>query len=226
MASAPGFQYSVLIWTTDMIPPWNPQGVLPPVRPGAYDTDPDRSPYRVPVDHFVERFASSAARAEILQGFLDHRAALHQAGIITGYQWLDGSFAEDIEGLELRPPNDLDVVTFYPFVDAQREQELLTEFPHVFDSQYSKDAFRIDAYFYPIGVASTRSMIRWIVYWYSMWSHRRSMTGRSVRRRGSSRSGFSRVNLWKGFLEVDLLPNRDACARNLLELMIQERGWR
>ena len=49
----------------------------------------------------------------ILDGFLRFRELLTQAGFVSGFQWVDGSFLENVEMLENRPPNDLDVVTFY-----------------------------------------------------------------------------------------------------------------
>lgn len=94
-----------------MIPEWNEQGVLPPIRPGAGPTSADRAPYRVSLQQLVTRFAISPERAAILQGFLNYRAALHAAGIIVGFQWIGGSFVEDIETVEGRAPNDMDVVT-------------------------------------------------------------------------------------------------------------------
>ena len=210
--------------TIGMIPAWNSQGVLPPVRPGAGGNSADRAPYRVSLEHLVGRFAVSLDRAQILQGFLDHRAALHQLGIVSGFQWVDGSFAEDIETLEARPPNDIDVVAFYPFVSRRHDMMLLQNYPHIFDAEYSREKFNVDAYFYPINTENTRDMIRWVTYWYSMWSHRRSVTRRSARRRGALHSAYARINLWKGFVEVELFPDRDVEARNALDLIIRQRG--
>ena len=95
----------------------------------------------------MERFAISPARAAILRGFLDYRAALHAAGIIVGFQWVDGSFVENIETLEEREPNDMDVVTFCGLAAEGHD--------HLFTSAAAKEAFRIDAYLYRIDLPLT-----------------------------------------------------------------------
>lgn len=45
-------------------------------------------------------------------GLLDLRAELTLAGKSDGFQWVDGSFTEDVEVQQGRTPNDVDVVTF------------------------------------------------------------------------------------------------------------------
>ena len=181
-----------------MIPDWNEQGVLPPVRPGAGGSSPDRAPYRAALEELVERFATSPARAEILQGLLNYRLALHQTGITAGFQWVNGSFVENVEALEGRPPNDIDVVTFCAVPDGG--------YAHLFDGDAIKDAFQVDAYFFPLNASLTAPRVHQIAYWYSMWSHRRN-------------------GLWKGFLEVDLNPDADIAARTALNARIQREDW-
>lgn len=93
------------------IPPFTSSGALPPFLGGNPAVQAKMSPYSTTLVKLVDRFASSNVRKEILKGYLDHRAALLNLGI-TGFQWLDGSFLEDIEALESRPPGDIDLVTF------------------------------------------------------------------------------------------------------------------
>ena len=93
------------------IPPWTSRGVLPSIDPGD-PTGGDRSPYPASLLDVVMRFSTSPERRTILQGLLDYRAALHRMGLVSGFQWLDGSFLENIELLESRSPRDIDVVTF------------------------------------------------------------------------------------------------------------------
>jgi hypothetical protein len=76
-------------------------------------SSPDRSPYRVDLISFIDRFSTTAPRVKILDGLLRFRAWLHNLGILSGFQWVDGSFLEDIETIAKRPPNDIDVVTFF-----------------------------------------------------------------------------------------------------------------
>lgn len=94
--------------TTVAISQWNTLGLLPPVNP----TSAERSPYPVALLDVILRFATSPERCKVLKGFLDYRAALHGMGLVNGFQWLDGSFTEQVETLERRSPRDIDVVTF------------------------------------------------------------------------------------------------------------------
>src|SRR5262245_49215124 len=93
------------------IPPFDGiLNVLPP-HLGAPGMVLDLSPYRCTVAEVCDRFAISPARKRILDGLLKLRAELFALGI-EGFQWLDGSFVEDIEAQEGRDPGDMDVVTF------------------------------------------------------------------------------------------------------------------
>ncbi len=75
------------------IPDWNAAGLLPPVDPRA-PTRLARSPYRMALTELVLRFAHSPERRAVLEGFFAYRAALHAAGLIQGFVWLNGSFLE------------------------------------------------------------------------------------------------------------------------------------
>jgi hypothetical protein len=97
--------------TPALLPAFTSQGVLPPYVGLPADTN-GRSPYRVSLLDFAQRFATSTPRIEILKGFLVHRARLLAAGII-GFQWLDGSFVENIEA-EGRVPSALEAVINFP----------------------------------------------------------------------------------------------------------------
>ena len=94
------------------IPAWTAEGVLPLIH-SLQPMAAARSPYVVSLTDYVLRFGDTAERNRVLNGFLRYRAALHNAGVVEGFQWLDGSFLEHIEMTEGRPPNDIDVVTFY-----------------------------------------------------------------------------------------------------------------
>lgn len=93
---------------------WNEEGLIPPVK------DPigrDRSPYRMPLSDFVEEFGVSRLRRDLLSDLLDLRAALHEARLVKGFQWINGSFAEHVEVRRNRAPDDIDVVRFYHIPD-------------------------------------------------------------------------------------------------------------
>lgn len=177
------------------IPDWNAQRVLPPndsSDPGSAS----RSPYMVRLDEVVLRFGTSGERRALLEGLLQYRAALHAVGLVRGFQWLDGSFLEDIEVLESRPPNDLDVVTFFRNPDGGLDDSVAPQTMQLLDRRVAKQRLRLDVYYEDLGLASEGIVDR-AVYWYSLWSHRRD-------------------NSWKGYLQVDLAPDQDAAARALL----------
>ncbi len=182
--------------TTVAIPDWNAQGVIPPIN-NLQPTLADRSPYTVSLTDVVFRFGLSAERRTVLDGFLRYRAALHAAGLVQGFQWLDGSFLEHVELLESRPPNDIDVVTFYKLPVGKTQQDLHAQTPDIFpnnrDSQQTMKAnYHVDAYTVHLGMVSER-LVKQGTYWYSMWSHRRNQ-------------------IWKGYVQVDLAPVEDAAA--------------
>lgn len=177
------------------IPKWTAAGVLPPVDP-ADPVSPVRSPYRVSLTDFVLRFGTSDERCVVLTGFLKYRDELVKLGVTRGFQWVDGSFLEEVEVLEKRPPNDVDVVTFYHLPTGKNQADLLAANPDLFDPAKVKNNFRADAYTQEMG-ASPEALIASTAYWYSVWSHRRNQ-------------------LWKGFVEIDLNPTMDAAASALL----------
>ena len=94
------------------IPPFNVSGVLPPFLANPVDQA-GTSPYRTTLVKLVERYGTTQRRLQILWGFLAYRQALMNAGLTQGFQWLDGSFLEDIERTAGRPPGDLDLVNFF-----------------------------------------------------------------------------------------------------------------
>lgn len=186
-----------------MIPLWNAAAVLPAIRPGQPGHSPDRSPYRVPMAEFVERFGSSKERIAILRGLIAYRTALAQSAIISGFQWLDGSFLENKELLEGAPPKDVDVVTFYLLPAGHSQSDLMGAYPDLFDHEFVKKTYLVDEYTYQIGLELGRFDVRQISYWSSMWSHRRT-------------------GLWKGFVQVDLSAAQDTIATSLLNQIEKE----
>ena len=172
--------------TTVAIPSWNVLGLLPPID-SKIPTSPDRSPYCVSLKDVVMRFATTLERRNVLSGFLKYRQALHQLGFKSGFQWLNGSFAEDVEMIEKRPPHDMDVVTFLHtpehFVLSDKDMK-------IFNNDYAKSHFSVDAYIVELDELSSDQIVIHSAYWYSMWSHRRNQA-------------------WKGFLQIELDPAED-----------------
>jgi hypothetical protein len=69
--------------------------VLPP-----HTGDPRRreqlSPFPCTTTELCQRFATTPERLAILDGFPRFRELLAQAGFVSGFQWVDGSFLENI----------------------------------------------------------------------------------------------------------------------------------
>ncbi len=183
-----------------MIPAWTMAGVLPPIRPGQPGNSPDRSPYCVPLSEVVEHLSSSPNRIAILMGFLNYRTALHQLGLVSGFQWIDGSFMEDVETHESRPPKDIDVVTYFNLPGGETQVTLHAKAGMLFNSNHVKTTYLVDAYPSVLGEPVSARHVRQISYWYSMWSHRRD-------------------GIWKGFIQVDLSPQEDIDAKQVLNVI-------
>lgn len=183
--------------TTASIPKWNAQGVLPPNDP-INPTSAERSPYTVSLTDFVLHFGTTDKRQAILQGLLDFRAALHAAGLGNGFQWVDGSFLEDIKTIENREPADMDVVTFFHLPQGQTQQSFASAHPDIFIHADTKQRFHVDAYFVPLDDNPPAHLVERSAYWYSLWSHRRN-------------------GQWKGYLQIDLSPTDDATAKAELQ---------
>lgn len=187
-----------------IFPVWNHQGILPPA-----PTDPlfatglPRSPYVVTLMDVVQRFSTSPRRIEILSGFLRYRAAIHQAGLIQGFQWLDGSFLENKEAMLGQDPGDIDVATFFYLPAGVTQTQLFTRDTLVFgaDALARKKRFHVDSYLIPLEAPSeipVEDLVWNSHYWYGVFSHSR------------------RNLLWKGFLQIDLSSGDDASASTLI----------
>lgn len=175
------------------IPEWSAEGLLPPID-SAQPTSVERSPYPVALLDVVMRFAISPERRRVLLGFLDYRTTLHDMGLISGFQWLDGSFLEQVELLERRAPRDIDVVSFVQVPDGfSPSPEQWAQVDH----DAAKAQFSVDSYFVELNLLEPAAIVKVSSYWYSMWSHRRNQA-------------------WKGYLQIDLSPAQDQEARDWL----------
>ena len=178
------------------IPNWDSSGLLPPFV-GSPASSIGRSPYRVSLTDTILRFGDTAARRELLVGFLDFRASLHAAGLMEGFQWVNGSFVEDTTQTENREPRDIDVVTFWRLPQVHTQETLLNICPDLFDRPVNRRKFRTDTLFTELRGDNPRYLVRMAAYWSSLWSH-------------------TRRRQWKGFLEIDLADSEDRAARSVL----------
>lgn len=130
----------------------------------------------------VTAFATSLERAKLLRGFLEYRQELLNHGL-SGFQWINGSFTEDVERLHSRAPRDIDVVTFLAYGSQTPSQ---ADIHRLFlDRQNLRATYGVDSYAVELSFP-TQPLISLSNYWYGLWSH--------------TRNGHS----WKGFLHVPL----------------------
>lgn len=174
-----------------MIPKFEESGVLPPFI-GTCPTQPaNQAPYKVTLETFVEHFATTKERKQLLIGFLEYRSTLKNSGVKNGFQWVDGSFVENVEKTRGRAPKDIDLVTFAhrptgispkdwsSFVEANKS---------LFSPEMAKTSYKCDAYFVDLDIPS-KAIVSQTKYWFGLFSHQRA------------------TSLWKGMLEVDLSYN-------------------
>jgi len=173
------------------IPNFDANSVLPP-----HLGDPRRpqqlSPYPCTCTELCDRFATSQERVDILNGFLRLRAELRRHGMTDAFQWIDGSFVEDIEIIETRPPHDIDVVTFYWSQDPNFTQNLIAAFPDIMNRAAIKANFHVDHFLVDAGFRP-ETTIEFTRYWAGLFSHTRN-------------------SVWKGMLKIDLDTQADDVA--------------
>lgn len=165
------------------IPDFDHNNVIPPHL--GNPTEPSHlSPYECSILDLCHKFAFSKDRIEILKGLVKFRQRINENGIIYGFQWLDGSFLENIEKSENRPPNDLDIITFFGGLTSENQSLIIASFPEFADSILSKNSFKLDHYpvdysYHPyFTVERTR-------YWIQLFTHKRN-------------------GIWKGILRLSL----------------------
>jgi hypothetical protein len=132
-----------------MIPDFNHSHVLPPFLGGDPTIAAECSPYLTTMLELVERFAHLPGRRRLLDGLMLYRADLAKLGFIRGFQWLDGSFSEDVEAHHKRPPNDIDLVTFAyaPLgLSSTAVSQLLASNEDLFITVKAKVKYGCDAY--------------------------------------------------------------------------------
>jgi len=165
------------------IPDFNYNNVLPPHL--GNPTFPSHiSPYECSILELCHKFATTKDRIEILKGLIFFRQKLNQIGIIIGFQWLDGSFLENIEKTENRAPRDLDIVTFYGGLSKEQQDLLLSHLPEFFSSSKSKAQYKLDHY--PVDYTFNPDVtVERTKYWIQLFSHNRN-------------------GIWKGMIRLSL----------------------
>lgn len=186
------------------IPEWDRRGLLP-----AFMGNPTQAtshpPYLVPLTDFVQRFGSTARRRQILAGFLGYRAVLHNAGLVRGFQWVNGSFVANTSQTDNREPNDIDVVTFYHLPDGSTQESLYAEFHPVFDDGAVLERYSTDASTICLDSGNMFYLLKTAAFWHAIWSH----TAQGHR---------------KGYVALSLSNDMDATAGSILDEQIDAAG--
>jgi hypothetical protein len=178
------------------IPDFDHNQVLPP-HLGTPINPNDLSPYCCTSLELCKKYAYTKERVEILKGYIQSRQILNQNAVTNGFQWLDGSFLENIELLEKRPPNDLDLVTFFQGISISEQLIITGKFPEFASSILSKKTFKIDHYPVDFGYIPEKT-VELTRYWLQLFTHNRN-------------------NIWKGMLRIELnTPKIDSDALFLL----------
>jgi len=124
---------------------------------------------------------------------------------VQGFQWIDGSFVEDIERTERRKPNDIDIVTFHYVPYGHTEESFYHEFQDLFDEESIASKYAVHAHYVYLGSDQIEFVIENCTYWYSLWSHRRD-------------------RIWKGYLQLGLANDDDNAARREIDRLASEGG--
>lgn len=164
------------------IPDFDHNDVIPPHTGNPIALN--NSPYRCTSLELCEKFSTSPQRIELLKGLLEFRAQLTKLDVIVGFQYLDGSFLENIEVSEGRPPNDVDIVTFFRDIDIPRQQVLMKIFPEFVDVKQCKAKYKLDHYPVDYGYHPDTT-VESVKYWLQLFSH-------------------NRKGVWKGMLRLEL----------------------
>lgn len=175
------------------IPNFTISGVLPPYL-GPTATDPgSMSPYETTLTRIANRLCASDERKAIFRGLLRYRQALSGIGLSSGFQWLSGSFMEDIESIESRAPRDVDVLTFVrrpaAVADNAAWQAFCNANLNLFQRAQAKTNYKCDAFFVDMNT-EPENIVNQTRYWFGLFGHRRT-------------------GIWKGLLQIPLLVTQD-----------------
>jgi hypothetical protein len=145
-------------------------------------------------------------RAKLIGGLLQYRDLIIGLGYQDGFQFIDGSFVEDVERRESRDPLDIDVFSFLVRPPKYRsdpnswETTGFSEWSNeIVNRTQNKTRFGLDTYAIAVDQTPPLNVIKETIYWYSLFSHKRV------------------THEWKGFLCVTLDQADNAAAKALLQ---------
>lgn len=179
----------------NLIPEWDITGCLPiAIERIAF------SPYQMTSIEFVQHFNKTKERAKLLKDWLKYRHEI-ASNIYYGFEWVNGSFVENVEKTRKSPPNDIDVVDFVIFKKELSPQEYKT-----IKRRYHVDAFLVSLLSQEkLAEMTNEKLFAWydtnikrIAQWNLEWGH--------------THDGNS-----KGFIKINFNQDDDEHALKLLE---------
>ena len=169
------------------IPPFDHNFVLPPVLTDEL-AQRELSPYPCEILELCKRFGYTAPRRQLLKGLLEFRMECTRHHV-KGWQWIDGSFVENIEESEDRAPKDIDVITMY-MVEKSVDNLILAEnFPAFVDPDLTLEKYGVDHQPANINEDATKT-VAIVKYWLLTFGH-------------------NRRGVWKGMLQIPLYETTD-----------------
>jgi hypothetical protein len=147
----------------------------------------------------AKALGTSAERAKLLRGLIKYRALMLALGL-KGAQWVDGSFCEDIEAKEKRPPADIDIVTLLirpiPLQDKTAWATAVSNNPVIFDATVAKATCGCHPFFVDIGMPAAYIFPQ-LIYYFGLFTHQRLSY------------------LWKGLIQIPLVSDDLAASQHL-----------
>lgn len=167
------------------IPDFDHNLVLPPHTGNHAEGREHMSPYPCTSLELCSKLGRTPERQTILRGFFELRDVLRRYGV-TGFQWMDGSFTENVEENKKRPksPGDIDIVTFF-HPPASWPSPIPADLKILNSRNDTKARFHVDHILIPLNSAPER-LIDETRYWFGLFSHRRE------------------DDVWKGMLQLSL----------------------
>lgn len=126
---------------------------------------------------------------------------LHDAGLTTGIQWVNGSFVTYKELIHNASPNDIDVLSIIMLPEGESQESFMTMNSALFDRKSLKNELNVDANYlllHPSNISLVELLER-VNYWNNLWSHERETLN------------------WKGYFQINLSPEEDNRAHSELE---------
>ncbi|MDN2566535.1 hypothetical protein N1F89_09895 [Aquibium sp. A9E412] len=153
----------------------------------------------------TQTLAATDERKALLRNLLEYRRVLAGDGYVSGIQFIDGSFVENVEATALRAPRDIDIFSILnrPAKYAGADAALLQAggvFWHerVANRDQNKATLNLDTYAVLVEELDLGSLLRHVMYWQSLFSHQRDTFA------------------WKGFVAIMLNAADDDAAAALL----------